>query len=443
MAARMGSHISVAAVVVLFVGFGPTAVPALAQSNPPSQTAQPNAVDAEFWNRVKDSDDPLLLEMYIRAFPTGAFVPLAYERIKALRAGTDSGEETSPPAAGAAAARAPDAKATTVYRPGEGGWLGAEIRGVALAGETALAGGQSAAVEVVSLMRPGPAEKAGLRQGDLILTVNGAPASATVSFVQTIRKFAPGTVVDFKLLRNDAPVDLSVAIGGRFTDGLIAAEAGNASAQAQVGNAYAEGEGVEKDPVLARAWHLKAAEQGLANSQVVIGYYYAHGIGGAQNDREAVQWYRKAAAANQPMALNNLGAMYAGGRGGLAQDRASAVDLYRRAAALGNKLALDNLKGLNEQPYDLADIQRALADLGHDPGPADGKMGSKTRAAIRDAQRELRLKVDGNPSLELLIALRGAKQAAATPPPSISTPASASSGAAPRPGNLGDLDSLD
>jgi len=441
MADRAGPHIFVATLVALAVGVGPAALPAFAQSNPPAEGAQPNAVDAEFWDKVKDSDDPLLLEMYIRAFPTGAFVPIAHARIKALRAGADTGAKPAPPPAGAAGATAPEAKPAAAYRPGEGGWLGAEIRGVNLAGETARAGGQSAAVEVVSLVRPGPAEKAGLREGDLILAVNGAAASGTASFVQAVRDLAPGSVVDFKLLRDGARVDLPVAIGGRFTDGLIAAEAGNATAQAQIGNAYAEGEGVEKDPVLARAWHLKAAEQGQANSQVVVGYYYAQGIGGPRDDGEAVEWYRKAAAADNPMALNNLGAMYSEGRGGLAKDRASAIDLFRRAAALGNELAADNLKNMKELPYDLADIQRALADLGHDPGPVDGKMGGKTRAAIRAAQRQLRLSVDGEPSLELLIALRGAQRAAAATTPSM--PAPAPSGARPGPGNLGDLDSLE
>jgi TPR repeat protein len=176
------------------------------------------------------------------------------------------------------------------------------------------------------------------------------------------------------------------------------------------------------------------------NSQVVVGYYYANGIGGPRNDAAAVEWYRKAAAANQPMALNNLAAMYSEGRGGLPQDRASAIDLFRRAAALGNELSANNLKNWNEPLYAVADIQRALADLGYDPGPVDGKMGGRTRAAIRTAQQQLGLGVDGNPSLELLIALRRAKQASRTtpdaPPPSSARPA-------PPPRALGDLDSLD
>jgi TPR repeat protein len=263
-----------------------------------------------------------------------------------------------------------------------------------------------------------------------------------VAFVNGIRAIAPGSVADLKLLRGGAVVEQPVTIGGRFTDNLAAAEAGNAAAQAQVGTAYAEGQGVEKDLVLARAWHLKAAEQGQVTSQVVVGFYYANGIGGPPNDQAAVEWYQKAAAADQPMALNNLGAMYSEGRGGLPKDQASAVDLYRRAAALGNELSANNLKSLNEPLYAVADIQRALADLGLDPGPVDGKMGGKTRAAIRAAQQQLGLAIDGSPSLELLIALNRAKQSAGTttpsgpaPPPSAARP--------PPPGALGDLDSLD
>lgn len=44
---------------------------------------------------------------------------------------------------------------------------------------------------------------------------------------------------------------------------------------------------------------------------------------------------------------------------------------------------------------DLASIQRALKVRGFDPGPIDGKMGPKTRDAVRAFQRSAGLSVDG------------------------------------------------
>jgi len=47
------------------------------------------------------------------------------------------------------------------------------------------------------------------------------------------------------------------------------------------------------------------------------------------------------------------------------------------------------------------DIQSQLAEHGYDPGPPDGKPGSRTRAAIRTYQRDAGLATDGCISKEL------------------------------------------
>jgi hypothetical protein len=59
-------------------------------------------------------------------------------------------------------------------------------------------------------------------------------------------------------------------------------------------------------------------------------------------------------------------------------------------------------------------VQRALAQNGYDPGPADGLMGMRTRRAIRKFQQDHGLKVDGESSVALLAALTGAGQLPST-----------------------------
>ena len=56
--------------------------------------------------------------------------------------------------------------------------------------------------------------------------------------------------------------------------------------------------------------------------------------------------------------------------------------------------------------------QRALAQRGYDPGPADGQMGAKTRQAIQRFQKQQGIAADGKPSLALLALL----QATDSPP---------------------------
>ena len=52
------------------------------------------------------------------------------------------------------------------------------------------------------------------------------------------------------------------------------------------------------------------------------------------------------------------------------------------------------------------DVQRRLTDLGYDPGPADGILGPRTRAAIRAFQAGRGLSETGEPSEELAAQLR-------------------------------------
>ena len=53
----------------------------------------------------------------------------------------------------------------------------------------------------------------------------------------------------------------------------------------------------------------------------------------------------------------------------------------------------------------VADLQSQLAARGYDPGPIDGMMGERTRAAIRAYQRDRQMPVDGQVSQALVSSL--------------------------------------
>jgi hypothetical protein len=55
---------------------------------------------------------------------------------------------------------------------------------------------------------------------------------------------------------------------------------------------------------------------------------------------------------------------------------------------------------------EVAGVQADLWDLGYDPGPVDGLLGARTRAAIRAYQRDAGLPVDGKVSVGLIDRLR-------------------------------------
>ena len=75
---------------------------------------------------------------------------------------------------------------------------------------------------------------------------------------------------------------------------LIAAEQGDADAQAQVGRIYMDGLGVEVDAEKAMDWNMRAAEQGNAQGQEQIGMMYYHGIGITKSTEEASRWFERA-----------------------------------------------------------------------------------------------------------------------------------------------------
>lgn len=54
----------------------------------------------------------------------------------------------------------------------------------------------------------------------------------------------------------------------------------------------------------------------------------------------------------------------------------------------------------------MAELQRRLNHLGHDAGPVDGVLGSRTRQALREYQAKRNLVADGHPSVAILERLR-------------------------------------
>ena len=85
----------------------------------------------------------------------------------------------------------------------------------------------------------------------------------------------------------------------------VKAEQGNAPAQYNLGDCYANGEGVAKDQVQAVSWWRKAAEKGHAKAQSYLGVCYEFGLGVARDQIEAYAFYSLAGITDED-ARNNL-----------------------------------------------------------------------------------------------------------------------------------------
>lgn len=144
-------------------------------------------------------------------------------------------------------------------------------------------------------------------------------------------------------------------------------------------------------------------------AQYMIGRLYAQGHGVTQDYVEAHRWYNLAAARGHGHA--------AAARDTLAgrMSRAQIADAQRRAEQWrpGSVVAATDTR-MSAREMNSA-IQSGLNELGYDAGPADGVMGGKTRAAIRDYQKDRGARVDGQPSRALLDDVTAALQDAGTP----------------------------
>ena len=186
-----------------------------------------------------------------------------------------------------------------------------------------------------------------------------------------------------------------------------------------------------------KAWKAPA-ERGKKNAQFYLGYLYDSGQGVEEDNAAAAAWYRKAAVQGQSDAQYNLAAMYVNGDG-VAKDYVLAYMLFDLAAdrdqdaldelndllrymtplqvARGNRLARLARRGDMAALLSQAETaafsgeasqtsaswniwsereriemaQRSLVELGYDPGPVDGAMGGRTKAAIKDFQEKAAL----------------------------------------------------
>jgi len=180
---------------------------------------------------------------------------------------------------------------------------------------------------------------------------------------------------------------------GRYTSAFIefeqSARTGHAAAQYMLGRLYQEGRGIDRDLVQAYAWYDVSALGGYS-------------LAGPARDALAQQM-----TAGQLQTATTLAAQW---RNSVASSGGSTTPSGTTTAPAPSPTAT--------VPYSVRNVQQALSQLGYAPGPIDGLMGSKTRAAIRAYQIDSGLPTSGEPSVALHESLQAslAKQAGTQQP---------------------------
>jgi S1-C subfamily serine protease len=95
------------------------------------------------------------------------------------------------------------------------GWLGVAFQPVALPDPLQPQAGQASGLMVLSVVEGGPAAKAGVMAGDIVLTVDGTPTTAVRRLVPRLGADSVGRSVDLRLLRGGVPVTVQAVIEAR------------------------------------------------------------------------------------------------------------------------------------------------------------------------------------------------------------------------------------
>jgi len=95
------------------------------------------------------------------------------------------------------------------------GWIGVEVQEItpALADSFKL-GGQRGAL-IAGVLRGGPADKAGVKPGDVLVEVQGKPVADPTAMLNLIAALAPGAPAKMKLKRQGQDVDATISVGRR------------------------------------------------------------------------------------------------------------------------------------------------------------------------------------------------------------------------------------
>jgi serine protease DegQ len=95
------------------------------------------------------------------------------------------------------------------------GWIGVEVKEITPPiAESFKLGGTRGAL-IAGVLRGGPADKAGIKPGDVLVEVEGKPVSDATTMVNLVAALAPGKAAKLKLTRQGQNVDLSVTVGRR------------------------------------------------------------------------------------------------------------------------------------------------------------------------------------------------------------------------------------
>jgi len=95
------------------------------------------------------------------------------------------------------------------------GWIGVEPQDVTPEIAESFGLDQKSGAIVAGVLKNGPADRAGIKPGDILMSVNGQEITDTTRLLNVIAQIKPGTAAKVHLVRKNRELDVDVVIGKR------------------------------------------------------------------------------------------------------------------------------------------------------------------------------------------------------------------------------------
>jgi serine protease DegQ len=95
------------------------------------------------------------------------------------------------------------------------GWIGVEVQEITPAVAESFKLGNERGALIAGVLRGGPADKGGVKPGDVLVEVEGKPVADPTTMLNLIAALAPGTPAKLKLRRQGQDIDAGVTVGRR------------------------------------------------------------------------------------------------------------------------------------------------------------------------------------------------------------------------------------
>jgi serine protease DegQ len=95
------------------------------------------------------------------------------------------------------------------------GWIGVEVQEITAGLADSFKLGETKGVIIAGVLRGGPADKAGVKPGDVLLQVGDKPVAGTPSMLNVVAGLTPGSRATLKLRRAGKDISLEVVVGTR------------------------------------------------------------------------------------------------------------------------------------------------------------------------------------------------------------------------------------